>query len=61
MLIIEINKIQLIRGHIGIMLIIEIANLEFTGGHIGIMLIIDCQNRRWLTPLDAELQAQWIV
>ena len=36
MLIIEMAKIELIGGHIGIMLIIEMAKIELTGGHIGI-------------------------
>ena len=35
MLIIEINKIELNGGHIGIMLTIELAKIELTGGHIG--------------------------
>ena len=48
MLIIEMAKIELIGGHIGIMLIVEMAKIELTIGHIGIMLIIiyiDYQNR----------------
>ena len=48
MLIIEMAKIELIGGHIGIMLIKEMAKIELTSGHIGIMLIIiyiDYQNR----------------
>ena len=48
MLIIEMAKIELIGGHIGIMLIVEMAKRELTIGHIGIMLIIvyiDYQNR----------------
>ena len=48
MLIIEMAKIELIGGHIGIMLIVEMAKIELTSGHIGIMLIIihiDYQNR----------------
>ena len=34
MLIIEMAKIKLTRGHIGIMLILEMAKIELTGGHI---------------------------
>ena len=34
MLIIEITKIELTGGHIGIMLIIKMAKIELTGGHI---------------------------
>ena len=48
MLIIEMAKIELIGGHIGIMLIVEMAKIELTIGQIGIMLIIiyiDYQNR----------------
>ena len=48
MLIIEMAKIELIGGHIGIMLIVEMAKIELTSGHIGIVLIIiyiDYQNR----------------
>ena len=48
MIIIEMAKIELIGGHIGIMLIVEMAKIELTSGHIGIMLIIiyiDYQNR----------------
>ena len=48
MIIIEMGKIELIGGHIGIMLIVEMAKIELTSGHIGIMLIIiyiDYQNR----------------
>ena len=41
MLILEIAKIELTGGHIGIMLIIEITNLELTGGNIRIILIIE--------------------
>ena len=40
MLIIEMAKIELIGGHIGIMLIVEMAKIELTIRHIGIMLII---------------------
>ena len=35
MIIIEITKIKLTGGHIGIMLIIEMAKIELIGGHIG--------------------------
>ena len=35
MLIIEMAKIKLTRGHIGIMLILEMAKIDLTGGHIG--------------------------
>ena len=48
MLIIEMVKIELIGGHIGIMLIVEMAKIELTIGHIGIMLFInyiEYQNR----------------
>ena len=48
MLIIEMTKMELIGGHIGIMLIVEMAKIELTIGHIGITLIIiyiDYQNR----------------
>ena len=48
MLIIEMAKIELIGGHIGIMPTVEMAKIELTGDHIGIMLIIiyiDYQNR----------------
>ena len=48
MLIIEMAKIKVTGGHIGIMLIVEMAKIELTRGHIGIMLIIiyrDYQNR----------------
>ena len=38
---IEIAKLELNGGHIGIMLFIEIVKLELTGVHIEIMLIID--------------------
>ena len=38
---IEIAKLELTGGNIGIILFIEIAKLELTGGHIEIMLIID--------------------
>ena len=45
MLIIEMAKIELIGGHIGIKLIIEMAKIELTGGHIGFIAIyIDYQN-----------------
>ena len=37
MLFIVITKLELTRGHIGILLFIEIAILELTGGHIGII------------------------
>ena len=40
MLIIEMAKIKLTRGHIGIMLILEMAKIEFTGGHIGFIELI---------------------
>ena len=40
MLIIEMAKIKLTRGHISIMLIIEMAKIELVSGHIEIMLII---------------------
>ena len=40
MLIIEITKIELTGGHIGISLNLEIANWELSGGHIGITLIL---------------------
>ena len=36
MVIIEITKIELTGGHIGIMLIIEMAKIELIGGHIGL-------------------------
>ena len=36
MLIIEMAKIELIGGQIGMKLIIEITKLELTGGHIGL-------------------------
>ena len=48
MLIIEMAKIELIGGHIGIMLIVKMAKIKLTSGHIGIMLTIidiDYQNR----------------
>ena len=35
MIIIEMAKIELMGGHIGIMLIIEMAKIELIGGHIG--------------------------
>ena len=41
MLFIEIVKLELVGGHIGIMLFIEIENLEFPDGHIEIMLFIE--------------------
>ena len=41
MLFIEIVKLELVGGHIGIMLFIEIENLEFSGGHIEIMPFIE--------------------
>ena len=40
MLIIEMVKIKLTGGHIGIMLILEMAKIEFTGGHIGFIVSI---------------------
>ena len=40
MLIIEMAKIKLTRGHIGIMLILEMAKIELTGGHIGFVKLI---------------------
>ena len=40
MLIIEMAKIELIGGHIGIMLILEMAKIEFTGGYIGFIVFI---------------------
>ena len=40
MLIIEMAKIELIGGHIGILLIIEMAKLELTGGHIAFIAFI---------------------
>ena len=40
MLIIEITKIELTGGHIGIMLIIEMAKIKLTGGHIGFIELI---------------------
>ena len=36
MIIIEITKIKLTGGHIGIMLIIEMAKIELIGGYIGL-------------------------
>ena len=41
MLIIEIPKIDLPSGYIGIMVIIDITELDLTGGRIGIVLIIE--------------------
>ena len=50
------------------MQIVSPETLKLTGGHIEnieIMLFIENEETylltRWLTPLDAELQAQWIV
>ena len=40
MLIIEMAKIKLTRGHIGIMLILEMAKIELTGGHLGFIVFI---------------------
>ena len=40
MLIIEITKIKLTGGHIGIMLILEMAKIELTGGHIRFIELI---------------------
>ena len=40
MLIIEMAKKKLTRGHIGIMLILEMAKIELTGGHIGFIELI---------------------
>ena len=40
MLIIEMAKKKLTRGHIGIMLIVEMAKIELTGGHIGFIELI---------------------
>ena len=40
MLILEMAKIELTRGHIGIMLILEMAKIELTGGHIGFIELI---------------------
>ena len=40
MLIIEMAKIKLTRGHIGIMLIIEMAKIELIGGHIRFNVLI---------------------
>ena len=37
---IEMAKIELIGGHIGILLIIEMARIELTGGHIGFIVFI---------------------
>ena len=39
MLIIDIAKIELIGGHIGIKLIIEMAKIELIGGHIELYLL----------------------
>ena len=46
MLSIEIPKIVLPGGRIGIMLIGEILKIEMNGGHIVIMLIIDITKNR---------------
>ena len=40
MLIIEMAKMKLTRGHIGIMLSIEMAKIELIGGHIGFIVFI---------------------
>ena len=40
MLIIDMTKIKLTRGQIGITLIIEIAKIELIGGHIGLIVFI---------------------
>ena len=40
MLYIEMGKIKLTRGHIGIMLILEMAKIELTGGHFGFVKLI---------------------
>ena len=40
MLILEMAKIKLTRGHIGIMLILEMAKIELTGGHLGFIVFI---------------------
>ena len=38
--ILEIVKIELIAGHIGIMLITQMAKIKFTGGQIGFIVFI---------------------
>ena len=40
MLIIEMAKLELIGGHIGIKKIIEMAKIELVGGHIGFNVLI---------------------
>ena len=40
MLIIEMAKIELIGGHIGIKLIIEMAKIKLVGGHVGFIELI---------------------
>ena len=40
MLMIEMAKIELIGGHIGIKLVIEMAKIELSGGHIGFIVFI---------------------
>ena len=40
MLNIQMAKIKLTRGHIGIMLNIEMAKIELIGGHIGFNVMI---------------------
>ena len=40
MLIIDMTKIKLTRGQIGITLIIEMAKIELIGGHIGFIVFI---------------------
>ena len=43
MLFVDITKIELTGGHIGIMLFIEVENLEFPGGHIEIGLFVEME------------------
>ena len=40
MLMIEMAKIELIGGHIGIKLVIEMAKIELSGGHIAFIVFI---------------------
>ena len=54
MLIIEMAKIELTSGHIGIMLIIEITKIKLTGGHIEFMLIIE------MAKLEINRRLFWI-
>ena len=57
MLFIEIVKLELVGGHIGIMLFIEIENLEFPGGHIKIMLFIEIDKGEFNSNISISINS----